>query len=142
MAALNRTRIIAEWQRSRDALQSALILSQAGLAADAVSRAYYAVLHATKAALLTQHITPTNHQGARDLLNRYLVYQGNIERPWLDTFQNAMQGRLEADYNPLAHFDDRKAEDAYRNAAAFCDRIHRHLLEEGFTDAELTDNQP
>ena len=137
MAALNRTRIIAEWQRSRDALQSALILSQAGLAVDAVSRAYYAVLHATKAALLTQNVTPTNHQGARDLLNRYLIYQGDIERHWLDTFQNAMQSRLEADYNPLAHFDDRKAEDAYHKAAAFCDRIHRHLLAEGFTDTEL-----
>ena len=64
MAALNRARVVAEWQRSGEALQSALIPSQAGLAADAVSRAYYAILHATKAALLTQNITPTTHQGA------------------------------------------------------------------------------
>ena len=70
MVALNRDRVVAEWQRSGEALRSTLILSQAGLSADAVSRAYYAILHATKAALLTQNVTTTTHQGARDLLNR------------------------------------------------------------------------
>ena len=123
-------------------MRSALILSQAGLAADAVSRAYYAILHATKAALLTQNVTTTTHQGARDLLNRYLIYEGDMERQWLDTFQEAMSGRLQADYNPLARFDDRKANDAYHNAAAFCARIHRILLAEGFTDAELDAGRP
>ncbi len=142
MVTVNRTRVVAEWRRSGEALQSALILSQAGLAADTVSRAYYAILHATKAALLTQNITPTNHQGARDLLNRYLIYQGDMERQWLDTFQNAMYGRMEADYNPLAQFNDRKTMDAYRNAAAFRTRIHRYLLAEGFTNAELATGRP
>ena len=112
------------------------------MAADTVSRAYYAILHAAKAALLTQNITPTNHQAARDLLNRYLIYQGNMERSWLDTFQNAMYSRLEADYNPLAQFNDRKAEDACRNATRFCARIHRYLLAESFTDVELAASRP
>ena len=54
MAVVNRTRITAEWRRGGLALRAAALLVAAGLYADAISRMYYAVLHATTAALLTK----------------------------------------------------------------------------------------
>ncbi len=42
----------AEWRRAQKALQAAALLQQNGLAEDAISRAYYAAMHAAKAALL------------------------------------------------------------------------------------------
>ena len=52
MAAVNRTRITAEWRRGGLALRAAALLVEAGLYADATSRMYYAILHAATAALL------------------------------------------------------------------------------------------
>ena len=139
---MNRLRTVGEWRRGRLALQSASVLSRASLSADAISRAYYAILHATRAALLTRSITPNNHHAAGDLLNRHFIYPGDMEREWLDVFRNAMLLRVEADYNALAVFTYQQADDSYRQAEAFCARIHRHLLAEGFSDAELATGRP
>ena len=46
----------AEWRRAQKALQAAELLQQNGLAEDAISRAYYAVMHAAKAALLVHDV--------------------------------------------------------------------------------------
>ena len=134
---MNRTLIVGEWRRGRLALQSASVLNRASLSADAISRAYYAILHATRAALLTRSITPNNHHAAGALLNRHFIYPGDLEREWLNVFRNTMLLRVEADYNALAAFTYRQADDTYRQAAAFCARIRRCLLAVGFTDAEL-----
>ena len=72
MAVVNRTRITAEWRRGGLALRAAALLVAAGLYADAISRMYYAVLHATTAALLTKGFDPTTHRAARNLFNQHL----------------------------------------------------------------------
>jgi uncharacterized protein (UPF0332 family) len=46
---MNRNMVLAEWLRANASLQAAKNLTQDGLHADAISRAYYAVLHAAKA---------------------------------------------------------------------------------------------
>ena len=43
-----------ELDRAREALESSRLLLKGGLLVDALSRAYYAVLHAAKAALLAK----------------------------------------------------------------------------------------
>ena len=49
---MNRDVVAAEWRRSTQSLQAADLLSREGYREDAVSRAFYAILHAAKAALL------------------------------------------------------------------------------------------
>jgi len=137
MVTVNRGLAVAEWQRSRSALQSASVLSQAELSADAISRAYYAILHATKAALLTRSITASSHHAINGLLNQHLIYAGLIEREWPDVFRAAMRARMEADYNVMAAFTPWQAEGHRRQAVAFCARIRRYLRAEGFADGEL-----
>ena len=48
---MNRNMVLAEWSRARQSLQAAETLTRDSLYADAVSRAYYSILHAAKAAL-------------------------------------------------------------------------------------------
>ena len=142
MAEMNRARLIAEWQRSRLASRSAQLLLEAGLYADAVSRAYYAMLHATTAGLLTKGFAPATHRAAGRLLNQHFIHTGQMNREWLDYFQQAMNNRQAADYNALAVFTDQQTEEQRQQSEAFCARIHRYLLGEGFTDAELAAGQP
>ena len=142
MAEVNRAKVIAEWQRSRLALRAALLLVEAGLYADAISRMYYAVLHATTATLLNEGFDPATHRAARDLLNQHLIHTGEMGREYLDYFHRAMDNRRAADYDAEAVFTDGTTNSLYRQAEAFCARIHRYLQEEGFSDAELSASQP
>ena len=54
-----------ELARAKKALLAAKTLLENQLYEDCVSRAYYAVLHATKAALATENVTPESHHAAR-----------------------------------------------------------------------------
>ena len=137
MAVVNRAKAIAGWQRSGLALRAALLLVDAGLYADATSRMYYAILHATTAALLTKGFAPTTHRAARNLFNRHFIHTGEIGREWLDYFQRAMRNRHAADYDADAIFTREQTDFHRQQAEAFCARIHRYLLAQGFTDAEL-----
>jgi len=68
----------AEWRRSLKAQGAAELLLEAGFYEDAVSRAYYAVLHAAKAALLARDIV--SHTAVRRLFGKELVQQGLLEK--------------------------------------------------------------
>ncbi len=48
---MNRGMVLAEWNRARESLRAAESLTRDGLYADAISRAYYAILHSAKNAL-------------------------------------------------------------------------------------------
>ena len=127
MATANHTKIIAEWQRSELALRAALLLAEADLYADAISRMYYAILHATTAALLSKGSDPATHRAARHLLNQHFVHTGEISREWLDYFERAMNNRRAADYDAEAVFTSAQMNEHRQQAEAFCARIHRYL---------------
>lgn len=65
--------------RSRKALKSAKFLVSQELNEDAISRAYYAILHAAKAALLIHDQIPKSHSAARNLFGKCLVKTNLIE---------------------------------------------------------------
>jgi uncharacterized protein (UPF0332 family) len=54
---MNRELILAEWRRAQQALRAAEVLISEECYSDAVSRTYYAVLHAAKAALYVHGVT-------------------------------------------------------------------------------------
>ena len=130
-------RCIAEWRRSQSALQSAAVLRRAALYPDSVARAYYAILHGTRAALATIDLIPNSHSGARDLFNQFLIHTGEIEREWLGYFNRASTKRTAADYDVMAVITEPMAAVQYRDADHFTTRIRRYLQTQGFTDGEL-----
>ena len=144
MVAINDQRdlAVAEWRRSRLALQSATVLTQSGLHADAISRAYYAILHAAKAGLQTRGVSADRHHAANHQFNQHLIHAGHIEREWLDVFRVALRMRIAADYNVTLVFTRAEAEHHRRQAQVFCNRINRYLLDAGLTAADLADDLP
>ena len=93
------------------------------MAEDAVSRAYYAVLHAAKAALLTRDIVTESHAAVRRLFGRELVRTGEIERDWAKVLLREQEEREVADYEVGAVIDLATAEELVGDARRFLERM-------------------
>src|SRR2546422_2311614 len=71
---MNRNMVLAEWQRATQSLHAAELLAREGYREDAVSRAYYAILHAAKAALFVHDVATTSHAAVRRIFGRHLPF--------------------------------------------------------------------
>ena len=74
----------AEWRHATRSARAAETLLAQGFREDAVSRAYYAVMHAAKAALLTHDAVPISHVAIRRLFGQLLVKPGDVEKEWAE----------------------------------------------------------
>ena len=79
---MNTAIVLAEWKRATDGLGAAQSCRRDGFHADAVSRAYYAILHAAKAALQVHGVTAESHAAVKRLFGLHLVRTGEIEAEW------------------------------------------------------------
>ena len=70
-----------EIKRAEKAWRAASTLFESGLYEDSVSRAYYAVLHAAKAALATFGMFPTTHRAVRRMFGFHLI-KSSAEKDW------------------------------------------------------------
>ena len=104
---------------------------------DAVSRAYYAVLHAARAALFVHDVAAASHASVRRMFGLHLVRTGEIEREWARRLAGVSDGRLAADYNVHMRFTNEEARYEFRQARDFVKRIERYLLDSGLTGEEL-----
>ena len=101
---MNRSMVVAEWQRAWQALRAAEVLVREGLFADAVSRAYYATLHAAKAALFIHDVSAESHAAVRRMFGLHLIRSGEIESLWSSNLGESLDDRLAADYDASASF--------------------------------------
>lgn len=76
---MNPDNVLAEFERAKRALQAARNLHEDGLHEDAVSRSYYAVMHAAKAALLFHDAIAESHAAVGRLFGSVLVLPGIIQ---------------------------------------------------------------
>jgi hypothetical protein len=134
---MNRGLVLAEWHRVRQALRAAQLLNKLGFPDDSVSRAYYAVLHAAKAALYVHDISVNSHAAARRMFGLHLVRPGRIEREWASSLGESLDDRLAADYQSDVWTSDEEARDEARRARRFLARIREYLLANGLTEREL-----
>ena len=134
---MKRDVVLAEWRRSTQALQAADLLSRECLREDAVSRAYYSILHAAKAALLVHDVETASHAGVRRMFGRHLVLTGDIEEQWSKYLGRSSDDRLMADYDAGISFTAEESRAECQRARAFIERIRRYLLARGLTEREL-----
>lgn len=114
-----------------EALAAAEICRDNGYYADAISRAYYAITHAAKAALALQGVPKIDsHEGLNRIFGRDLVNENRIERIWSAVLKQSHAKRLRADYHATDTFTTADAQDACDRADAFLNRI-RFLLGNG-----------
>lgn len=134
---MNRSMVRAEWHRARRSLEAAELLLKQRYCEDAVSRAYYAVLHAAKAALHVHDVEAESHAAVNRLFGLHVIRSGDIEQEWSSHLVEGLDDRLAADYDAEASFSADDAASECRRARAFVERIHRYLLAKGLTEQEL-----
>ena len=137
---MTRGLLLAEWRRSVRSLAAARLLAREGYAEDAVSRTYYDILHAAKAALLVHDVTVDSHAALRRRFGEHLVRGGEIEREWSAQpaqLRGGLEERLAADYDAAHVVAAEDARQEVESAEAFVARIRRYLLDNALTDREL-----
>ncbi len=85
--------------RSVKSLKAAKSLYEADLFEDAISRAYYTVMHAAKAVLLSQNVSVYSHDAVKRLFGSYMVKTGKIEKTYAKMLSEAQDERYLADYD-------------------------------------------
>lgn len=138
---MNRNMVLAEWNRARESLRAAETLARDRCYADAISRAYYAILHAAKAALHVHDIAAESHPAVRRMFGLHLVKPGEIEPEWSAYLVESLDDRLAADYDVETSFSREDAKSECRRSREFLSRVKRYLLKKGLKEAELRKRQ-
>lgn len=134
---MNRNMVLAAWRRSREALRAAESLTRDSCYADAISRAYYAILHAAKAALFVHDVAAESHAAVRRLFGQHLIRPAEIEPEWSAYLVESLDDRLAADYDAEASFSAKDARLECRRSREFLNRIRRFLTSNGIKPSEL-----
>lgn len=117
-----------EWRRAQESMGAAAICRDNGFYADSVSRAYYATLHAAKAALALQGFDSIKGHGAvQRLFGNELVKADLVEREWSANLRQSHARRNLADYHVSEIFSASDAGAAVEQANAFLNRMQSFL---------------
>ena len=116
-----------EWRRARDCIGAAQVCHSGGFYADAISRAYYAVMHAAKAALAVHDVRPASHPAVANRFGLVIVQAGLAESHWGSDITQLSLLRMDADYEVSRTFGEAESLNVYARADAFLVRI-RELL--------------
>lgn len=127
MNELNKELIIKEVRRAKKALKAAQNLLRDSLYEDAVSRAYYAILHSAKAALLTKNITVSTHKAVLSMFSQHLVKTNLIEKEYGVILREEKEDREISDYDVLKEFNRKRVQKRVKDAEKFIDRIDSFL---------------
>ena len=87
-----------EVNRSRKALKAAEILYKARLNEDAISRAYYTILHAAKAVLIFEDIKVDSHGAIKKLFSLHFIKSGKLDAEYSRILREEQDDRLQAEY--------------------------------------------
>ena len=79
---MNKAIVLAEWRRATQSLGAAQSCRRDGFYADSMSRTYYAILHAAKAALQLRDVAAESHAALKRLFGLHLNQTGLVEPEW------------------------------------------------------------
>ena len=132
--------LVGEWSRAQECLGAAALCRDNGFHADAVSRAYYAIMHGAKAAIAhcidtevaaADDVLPETHEGVINRFGFRLIKDGHVEPEWSAYLTQSHQKRLSADYDVTTTFTEYDSREAVERATSFLDRMR--LLLSGAT---------
>ena len=114
---------LAEWR-----LSAARSLIADGFFDDAVSRGYYAMFYAAKAALLTAGLTIKKHSSTVALFTQHFVRTGKVDAHFVSLLGRGQRARERSDYAPNIRIKKAEAEQVLRDAEEFVKKM-RELVE-------------
>ena len=86
---------------------------------DSISRAYYSMFHAAKAALSLKNIKTRTHSGVLNQFGLHFVKEGFVDEMCSRAFSIALEDRGEADYDVFVDFTKEEAETVIEDAKGF-----------------------
>ncbi len=114
-------------KNSKERIESAKILMNAGKYNDAMSRVYYAFFDAATAALLSKNLTAKTHQGLIVVFGENFIKNGKITAGAGKWLARAKEAREEADYEIHKRFDRKTVENGIKAAKEFVEEIEKYL---------------
>lgn len=118
-ASLPVEEIKKEFYRAEKSLQSARLLLRDNLLEDALSRAYYAILHAARAVLLAEGVNVTSHRAVRRLFGQHLIKSGKLSAYLATILAEEQDDRILADYDVLFDPERERVQKRVDDAEAF-----------------------
>jgi len=127
-----KARIKLEIDKAEESLKGSKVLLSSELYDEAVSSAYYAMFHMTKALLLTINKEPSTHHGLITLFGLHFVKPKLIEEVYNDLLIDAKESREAGDYDAARKFTREEAAEKVENAGKFNKRISSYLTEKAY----------
>jgi uncharacterized protein (UPF0332 family) len=90
---------VKELERAKKALRAAQALFKESLLEDALSRSYYAVLHAAKSMLLCKGVSVASHEAVKRLFGFYFIKTNEIDSRFAEILRFEHDDRMLADYD-------------------------------------------
>jgi uncharacterized protein (UPF0332 family) len=118
-----------EFHRAQKSLQSACLLLRDNLLEDALSRAYYAILHAARAVLLAEGVNVTSHRAVRRLFGQHLIKSGKLSAHLSTILAEEQDDRILADYDVLFDPERERVQKRVDDAEAFLVAIKAFLTD-------------
>jgi len=97
---------------------------------DAISRAYYAMYHAAKAALAIQNVFPKTHGGVVSEFGRKFVFTGIFPKELGKALADAKAARETYEYSVTTTIERPEAEAILSNAQTFVNAVKKHFTTE------------
>lgn len=117
----------AHLEKAVERLRVAEKLFRDGDYEDAVSRAYYAMYHAARAALSTENVFPKTHGGVVSEFGRKFVLAGIFSKELGKNLADAKAARETCEYSVTATVGKSEAEAILSNAKKFLNAIKKYL---------------
>ena len=136
---MKRDDVKAEWKRSTETLGAAMTLVANGYNNDAISRSYYAMLHAAKARLATKDIETDSHRGVAAMFGKHLVKTGELGAEQGRNLRRADAARQDADYQARLEFTSEQTHRECARAHDFLTKVREHLKRAGLREDELAE---
>ena len=108
-------------------IESSQKLLEIGNFSDSVSRAYYAVLDAARAALMTQGEMPKSHAGTIMKFNQHFIKTDKIDKKFGPLISKLEKARTEADYQFGVEFTKEEAKGVLETAEEFVAEVKKVL---------------
>ena len=105
--------------KAKDALRQAQLLLDGEGYDGAISRSFYAVLHAAEAALATQGLVAKSHDGVEMLFGKHFFKTGLVDEKFKGLFHRIHQARIKADYERGVQFTREEAAYWFARAQEF-----------------------
>jgi uncharacterized protein (UPF0332 family) len=117
-------------EKSRETLEDAQLLFQAGRLFSTLNRIYYALFYEVMALLLTRDLSSARHTGIRALFNEHFIRTGKVSVELGKFFTRMYDFRQKGDYADFVKFEAEKMQEWLTSAEHFIKEVDQVIEKE------------